>query len=1800
MATRYWVGGAGNWSSTTKWSASSGGASGASVPTSADDAIFDANSGGKFIATVDTAQSVNSITITPSTAAGVLQIALTARLTTNALTTTGTAGNKRIWFRSTTLGTAIDFSVNGAVSISDCDFRDVYVIGTSSPISGTRVSTLAGCNGITASTAKTVYWVTLAGGNWSGNNWAATSGGAANTDNFPLAQDTAIIENTGLNTSATVTWDNLIVYSGAVNMSGRTNAMTLALGTTAPFVYGNWTNGSGTTISGTGATTFSGRNTQTITSAAKSFSCPIIIDSFGGTVQLADALNIGSTALTVVNGTFNTQGYSVTAGAISSSNNNVRSINLGASAVALSSSSPLPLIGANLTFNAGTSTISLTTFGPSIASLNVTYYNVSFTNPVSGIDFTISSSNTFNNLTATPDFIAGVVSLAIGANQTINGTLTVAGASPVLRLFVRSNIIGTPYTLTVNSLSATDCDFRDIKIAGAAAGSSPTRAGDCGGNSGITFTSKTVYWNLAGAQDWSATAWATSSGGTPNINNFPLAQDTAVFDNAGSITGTISMDQQWNIGTFDTGARTTAFTMSFAAQPSIYKNLILSSSAVGTYAYSFSGNGTQSITSNGSSVLYRIAINSPNSLVTLNDALLLSDPTQGLTITTGSFDAVSYNVTTPIVASNNISSTVKMGSGTWTLTGTDTVWNNQATLYKGTANIVLSNTSTTARTFQGGNYAYNKLTIGGATGTSTTSIYGGTNFSFTELASTKTVAHSLDIFTNVTFGAWTVTGTVGNVVSLISTATLTIAGPRVSGVDYLDCQSQVVSSTSPGEFYAGANSTGGTNFILTAAPTPTTRYWVGGTGTWDETTTTKWSASSGGAGGASVPTSADAIVFDSLSNATAYTVTCTATQLRCASFTMAGPLVGNVVWTGTAPIAVHGNFTLSATGITRGYSGTITLSSASTGLTFTTNGVTLASTITVNGIGCGWSLGSALNTNTSNITVTNGSFNTANYSLTIGGFSSNNNNLRSILLGSSTVTLNANTCFDFTSYLNLTFNAGTSSINCGAGNPAITIGADSSNTDFTFYNINFNYSGANVTLNSRNIYNNITIAGRSASQGFNNIVFYANQTINGTLTVSAGTDATYRNFFRSDTIGTSRTLTCAAFSGTDVDFRDITIAGAAALVSGTRLGDCKGNSGITFATGVNKYWNLAAGGNWYDTAWATSSGGTPAVNNFPLAQDTAIFEATGLNSAATVTYGLTFNTGTINMSARTSNTMTLTLSSPVYLYGNWINGTGTSLTGFGQTHIVLGRSSQTITNAGIAFPDLITINSPGGSFTLQDALSISRNGNSIALTAGTFNSNGYSVSLSGAASTFSSSNSNTRTIAFGSNSAWTVGGDWNSSTSTNLTVTGTGTVSLTNGSSKSFAGGGISYSGIVINQGGAGTLTISGNNTFKDITNTYSATGATNITLGSTTQTVSQFTGTGTVGKVLTIQGASASSPGRLVLTGASKPNVNYLNVTNVRAYPLTDTWFAGSNSTNSGSLGWLFKSDIVISVTLETGSGADTVSATLLLSASIAEAASGVESIASGFGYNGLIDEAASGLDSLSNIGTFNITILEAASGLDEVFPIGTFQISVSETASGVESQTGLNSILTTIAEAASGADSSSTIGTFNISVSELASGLEAVYPSGTFGISVLEFTSGSDSVVSLAITNNDVAEAASGLDATSPTIEFNLSVLETASGLDSLTLKVIITTIINEAASALEALGIGGTFNIAVVETVSGKDQSSNIGTFNIAITEASTGAAVLTARLLWEPIDDQQTPNWTTIGTIQSPVWTDIPTQ
>jgi hypothetical protein len=1734
--------------------------------------------------TITGANTFNNLTILGRTSTGVITATFDSPQVINGtLSTTGTAGNRRVWFRGLTYGLAQTLTINSAPSLTDADFRDIYVIGTAAPISGTRIGNRGACRGITFDTPKTVYWNLAGAQNWSADAWATTSTGAPSTDNFPLPQDTATFTDAG-SVTGTITLDTAIAYVPSVDMAARTSAMTLSATNTT--VYGNWANGSGTTITGLGGLTFSGGTTQTIASAGKAFAGSLNVDSYGGTVQLAGALNIGTSTLNVVNGTFTTQNYSVTAAALSSNNNNVRTINLGASTLTLSSTTPVGFTAAtNLTFSAGLSQINCLSATPTFAGGGQTFYGVDFTSPTSGGVVAITGRNTFALLSADAPALSGIKQLTFSADQIIS-TLLAGIGGPTRRVFLRSDVLGTPRILTVGGMGGglvDNCDFRDITIAGAAAGTAITSAGDCGGNSGITFPApKTVYWNLGLSVSWSAVGWATSSGGSPAVNNFPLAQDTAIFDNTGS-AGTVAINANWNIGTVNFSARTSAMALAInsGVAAGVYGDWLFGTgvtSTSGTGTTTFSGRGTQTITSNGVTFGGPITIDCYTGTVQLADALTIGS-TRTLTVTSGAFDAVTYNVTTGLFTLT--AGTLKMGSGTWTLSGTGAVWTYTAgTLFLGTANITLSDTSIAARTFAGGGLSYNKLTIGGTTGISTLTITG--NNQFTELASTKTVAHTIALgATTQTFGKWSVSGTAGNVVTVSGTATITIAGARVSGVDYLALDTTTISATSPGEFYAGANSTGGTNAILTAAPAPVTRYWRGGTGTWDATTTTNWSATSGGAGGASVPTSADAVVFNSAANATAYTVTCTATQLRCASLTMAGPAAGNVTWAGTARIAMHDNVSLAATGVTRSYTGTIILSGANTGKTFTTNGVGLTSTIQINGVGCGWTLGSAL-LGSSTITITNGLFDTGNFSFVGTSLMSDTANTRTINLGSSTVTLSGSPALSFTPSTNITFNAGTSQINCSYSGLGFYGGGN------TFYNVSFTSTiQTSAAITGANTFNNLTIAGR-ASAGINAVSIADDQTINGNLTLSAGTNATTRTFMQSDAIGTTRTLTCAAVASlTDIDFRDITIAGAAAPVSGTRLGDCKGNSGITFPAGTNKYWNLAGSNSWSATAWATSAGGAVAANNFPLAQDTAIFTSTVPASGTTTTLNTNWNIGTIDMSARVgpANAMALaTGATTPSIYGNWINGTGTTLIGTGSLTFA-GRGSQTITSAGRTFTQFFPINTPSGAVTLQDAFVCSALNTAFVLTQGTFDANSYNVTTTGTGSGAGmlSTGTGTRTIAVGSGT-WSIAGagsPW-SVTATGLTITGTGTISLTSASAKTFAGGSISYSGITINQGGAGALTITGNNTFADITNSYSATGATNITLGTTTQTVTQFTATGTAGKVLTIQGSSAASPGTLIFTGANKPNVDYLAVTGVRAYSLDNTWYAGDNSTNNGSLGWYFEAGTVGPIAVyitesarpldvqattatlnpslsESARPLDAQSARLVYIGTLSESATAADVAEAVKAYFAAVSEAATASDLLAASLTLSATIAELTTGADQLAVRSLLNVPVDETATTADSAAAQASVVSTTTESAQPADTTTNRYTARPTVAEATQLTDTITNQYTALPTVAEAAQLTDTPTARYTTNPTIAEVLSVSDRVVGGLLFLSHITEATTARDIAAAVLIFNRVVAEAASAAEVLAAVATFRAAVPESVTGSDVARALLTYGSAVSEA-----------------------------------------
>jgi hypothetical protein len=113
-------------------------------------------------------------------------------------------------------------------------------------------------------------------------------------------------------------------------------------------------------------------------------------------------------------------------------------------------------------------------------------------------------------------------------------------------------------------------------------------------------------------------------------------------------------------------------------------------------------------------------------------------------------------------------------------------------------------------------------------------------------------------------------------------------------------------------------------------------------------------------------------------------------------------------------------------------------------------------------------------------------------------------------------------------------------------------------------------------------------------------------------------------------------------------------------------------------------------------------------------------------------------------------------------------------------------------------------------------------------------------------------------------------------TGSNTTVTGSGTISLTSASAKTFAGGGIqTYP--TLNQGGTGALTVTGSNRFAAMTNTVI--GSVLFT-GGTTNEFTTFNLDGASGNLLTL---SSTNTTQAIL---KQPSV----------------WYMGANSTNGGN----------------------------------------------------------------------------------------------------------------------------------------------------------------------------------------------------------------------------------------------------------------------------------------------------------
>lgn len=250
------------------------------------------------------------------------------------------------------------------------------------------------------------------------------------------------------------------------------------------------------------------------------------------------------------------------------------------------------------------------------------------------------------------------------------------------------------------------------------------------------------------------------------------------------------------------------------------------------------------------------------------------------------------------------------------------------------------------------------------------------------------------------------------------------------------------------------------------------RFWVGGSGTWDSTTTTHWSTTSGGSGGASVPTSSDNVFFDSNSGSAVISDGSggmVALNLDCTNFT--GSLnFGN----GPNGLAIYGSLFLSAA-MTFNYPYTMSFLATATGKTITTNGHTIdgghLGQFLFNGIGGGWTLQDSFLSD-GVLVIQNGTLNTNGQNVTLSGLIASNGT-SSLILGSSLVVITGNDSFQTTFNLTATgfsFSSNTSTIKF----TDITANAISFNgNSLTYNNVWFSrgISTAAITVKGSNIFN---------------------------------------------------------------------------------------------------------------------------------------------------------------------------------------------------------------------------------------------------------------------------------------------------------------------------------------------------------------------------------------------------------------------------------------------------------------------------------------------------------------------------------------------------------------------------------------------------------------------------------------------------------------------------------------------------------------------------------------------------------
>lgn len=706
------------------------------------------------------------------------------------------------------------------------------------------------------------------------------------------------------------------------------------------------------------------------------------------------------------------------------------------------------------------------------------------------------------------------------------------------------------------------------------------------------------------------------------------------------------------------------------------------------------------------------------------------------------------------------------------------------------------------------------------------------------------------------------------------------------------------------------------------------RYWVGGTGTWNTTSTTNWSTTPGGTSGATVPTAADSVFFD---QAGTYTVTMTG-ALLCLDITVSA---GTVTFaTGTTPtLAVSGSMSL-ITGTVWSSTGTTTFNSATTDRTITTNGTVLSGAITFSNAAGGWSLGSALRSSTTT-TLTSGSLSLNGFDLTTGIFATAGALARSVNFGTNNIILNAasGTVLSMAVLGGFSWSGtGGFTADCSVVR-TYSVANTSGGTYLSAPNLTFTGSGTAIpVLTTGSWFNTLnfgttafTLAATSLnikSLTLSSTGTYTNLSLNmmdiGTITPNGKTIAAF-TVNHASTTTFAGALGCTTYTQTAgiVNFAtfNLTCSGAMTYAGATLSGSLLSNIGTITCTTLtinSGTITLTSGTITPTTSFVVAGTGTFNYNGGTLST-----VATFTQTAGTVSFGKAYAlsaTGTYTLTAGSLTLNGFDLTTGIFSS----TGTGVRSIEFGSGNIVLAHTTAAQTVLSMANVTNFTYTGTGG-FTA--AASVTRTFTFGTTAGSTTNSPNLTLTGSGTAIATITTASWFNKIDFGT-TAYTIAAtnlNLNSltlstgGTFTNLTASMRGTGTIT--------GNGKSIGPLVINNG-AGTTTLAG----ALGCTTYTQTAGTidfatfNLTCSSTaTYTAGTLTNMSTItcttwtcaGTFTMLAGTTITPSTSFVVTGGFNYSVGTLspvptftqtsgNVTFGKAYSLTST---GTYTLTAGTL---------------------------------------------------------------------------------------------------------------------------------------------------------------------------------------------------------------------------------------------------------------------------------------------------------